>query len=217
MGADRTLALSYVPKRHRAALTALFAIDAAMGDVVRTSSDPTLGAIRLAWWREQLEQLDQATPPAEPRLQAVAGNLGPRGVTGSDVAALEGGWRRLFEPFPWDVRVAEAIWFRGRHLFALGGRILGEPDAMLEAAGGAWALADAARHCSDGPSRTMLIEQAQALSAGLRGARFAAALRPLSMLGALALRDAQRGEPFEREGSPGRIAVMLGHRLSGKI
>ncbi|MEO8175271.1 MAG: hypothetical protein ABI626_01260 [Sphingomicrobium sp.] len=211
------MALSYVPGRHRPALKALFAIDAAMGDVVRTSTDPTLGAIRLAWWREQLEQLDQAPAPAEPRLQAVARELGPRGVTGGDIAALEGGWRRLFEPFPWDVGVAEAIWLRGRDLFALGVRVLGKPDAMLETAGGAWALADIARHCSDDVSRKMLIEQAQALSAGLRGARFAAALRPLSMLGALALRDIRRGDRFESEGSPGRIAVMLGHRLSGRI
>ena len=216
LGADRTLALSYVPAQHRAALAALFAIDAAMGDVVRTSSEPALGAIRLAWWRERLEELDRGPPPAEPRLQAVARELKPRGIEGRDVAGLEGGWLRLFEPFPWDIKVAEAVWFRGRSLFALAARIVATPDETIEAAGGLWALIDAARHCSDGLSRQMLLGQARTFARGMSGAKFPPALRPLSMLGALARRDATRGEPFEAEGSPVRIAVMLAHRLTGR-
>jgi phytoene synthase len=197
-------------------LRALFAIDAAMGDVVRTSTDPTLGAISLAWWRERLEELDNQAPPPEPRLQAVATKLKPRGIDGREIAPLANGWLRLFEPFPWDIRVTEAIWFRGRYLFALGARILGEPNELIEAAGGLWALTDAARHCSDPQSRKMLLDQARTLGRGIGGARFPAALRPLSMLGMLAVRDAARGEPFEPEGSPVRIAAMLAHRISGR-
>ena len=57
-----------------------------MADVVRTTSEPMLGAIRLAWWRERLEELDDgAPPPPEPRLQAVAYELLPRGVRGSEL------------------------------------------------------------------------------------------------------------------------------------
>lgn len=216
LGADRTLALSYVSTRRRAALTALFAIDAAMGDVVRTSTEPALGAIRLAWWRERLVELDHQAPPAEPRLQAAASELTPLGIKGPELASLESGWLPLFEPFPWDIMVADAVWRRGRFLFALGARILAEPNDAIEAAGGAWALTDAARHCSDAQSRTMLLDQARVLSHGVGGARFPAALRPLSMLGMLAVRDAARGEPFEVEGSPTRIAAMLAHRIFGK-
>jgi phytoene synthase len=194
----------------------LFAIDAAMGDVVRTTSEPTLGAIRLAWWRERLEELDHQTPPAEPRLQAVVRDLKSRGIEGREIAPLANGWLKLFEPFPWDIQVAEAVWFRGRFLFALASRVIATPDETIEAAGGLWALTDAARHCSDGQSRQLLLDQARTFSSGRSGAKFPPALRPLSMLGALAIRDVKRGEPFEAEGSPARIAAMFSHRLTGK-
>jgi phytoene synthase len=218
LGADLKLALSYVPVRNRAALAALFAIDAAMGDVVRTTREPMLGPIRLAWWRERLEELDSgASAPAEPRLQAAERDLLPRGVTGQDCAALEGGWLRLFDPFPWTVETSEAIWFRGNLLFGLGARVLGQADERIQAAGGLWALVDAARHCSDADSRRTLLDQARTFARGISGARFPSPLRPLSMLAALAVRDCRRGEPFEVEGAPGRVAALLRHRLSGRI
>lgn len=189
-----------------------------MGDVVRTTSEPLLGPIRLAWWRERLEELEQGgAAPAEPRLQAVRDELLGRGIAARDLAALEGGWLRLFDPFPWGVGTSEAIWFRGRRLFALGGQVVGHAGEELESGGGLWALVDAARHCSDPASRTMLIEQARTFAKALQGARFPSPARPLSMLAALAARDSVRGEPFEREGAPARVALMLRHRLSGRI
>src|SRR5436309_13774837 len=139
LGADLGLALTYVPLRDRGAVAGLCAIDAAMGDVVRTTSEPMLGPIRLAWWRERLEEIDAGgEAPAEPRLQAVARDLIPRGITGADLAALERGWLRLFDPFPWDAQTAEAIWFRGRLLFGLGARILDRSDDAIQNAGGVW-------------------------------------------------------------------------------
>jgi 15-cis-phytoene synthase len=194
----------------------LFAIDGAMGDVVRTTSEPMLGPIRLAWWRERLEELDGGAP-AEPRLQAVASALIPRGIAARDLAGLEGGWLRLFDPFPWTAETSEAIWFRGNLLFGLGARVLGASDPRTQGAGGLWALVDAARHCSDTASRTMLMDQARTFARGLGGARFVARLRPLSMLAALAIRDCGRGEPFEPEGTPSRAAAMLRHRLTGRL
>ena len=218
LGADLGLALSYVPLRDRGALAALFAIDRAMADVVRTTKEPMLGPIRLAWWRERLEELDEhGTAPAEPRLQQVERELIPRGVSGRELAALESGWLRLFDPFPWTVQTSEAIWFRGNLLFGLGARIVGRAEERIQGAGGLWALVDAARHCSDPQSRAMLLDQARAFGRGLRGVRFPGPLRPLSMLTVLAMRDCRRGEPFEREGTPGRAAAMLRHRFSGRL
>ena len=189
-----------------------------MGGVVRSTHEPMLGPIRLAWWRERLEELDESrTAPAEPHLQRVERELVPRGVTGSDLAGLEGGWLRLFDPFPWDIGTSEAVWFRGNLLFGLGARVLGQADEKVQAAGGLWALVDAARHCSDSGSRAMLLQQARSFARGLGGTRFPSALRPLSALAALAVRDVKRGEPFESEGTPGRAAAMLRHRLSGRL
>jgi phytoene synthase len=185
---------------------------------VRTTSEPQLGAIRLAWWRERLEELDAGTaPPAEPRLEAVAQLLIPRGPSGGDLAALEAGWVRLFDPFPWSADQAESIWLRGNRLFGLGARLLAAADDPIQRAGGLWALVDAARHCSDAASRDMLLGQARTFARGLAGARFDSRLRPLSMLAALAVRDCRRGEPFEPEGTPARAAAMLRHRLGGRL
>jgi phytoene synthase len=218
LGAVLGLALTYVPPRDRGALAALFAIDRAMGDVVRSTREPMLGPIRLAWWRERLEGLDESNAaPAEPRLQAVARELIPRGVSGRELAALETGWLHLFDPFPWTVQTSEPIWFRGNLLFGLGARALHCADERIHGAGGLWALVDAARHCSDAESRAMLVQQARTFARGLAGVRFPGRLRPLSMLAALAARDCRRDEPFEREGTPGRAAAMLRHRFSGRI
>ena len=197
----------------------MFAIDAAMGEVVRSTREPLLGPIRLAWWRERLEELDEERPaPAEPRLQAVAEFLIPAGIKGRDLAGLERGWLGLLDPFPWDPGIGEAIWFRGRQLFAAGAQVLGQvTDDDIEEAGGIYALVDVARHCSDAGSRQMLLDQARTFARRLRKVRVPAKLRPLSMLTVLAIRDCARGEPFEREGAPGRAALLLRHRLTGRL
>lgn len=217
-GLDRRLAFTYLPARARPAIRALFGIDEAMGDVVRTTREPLLGPIRLAWWRERLDELAASgATPAEPRLQAVARELLSRGVSGHDLAGLESGWLRLFDPFPWTSETGEAIWLRGNLLFGIAARVLGRPQERIQAGGGLWALVDAARHCSDPASRTMLLTQARAVARGLGGARIAPALRPLTMLAALAIRDCRRGEPFEPEGTPGRALAMFRHRLTGRL
>jgi len=143
--------------------------------------------------------------------------LRPRGIAGRDLAPLEMGWLRLFDPFPWGPETAEAVWFRGNLLFGIGAKVLGQADERIQGAGGLWALVDAARHCSDAQSRGMLMERARKFAHGLRGARFPSILRPLSMLAALAIRDSRRGEPFEPEGTPVRALTMLKHRISGRL
>ena len=218
LGADLGLALTYASVRERAPLAALFAIDKAMGDVVRTTREPLLGPVRLAWWRERLEDLDKGiSAPAEPRLVAVERHLLPRGVSGHDLASLEAGWLRLFDPFPWSAETSEAIWFRGNLLFGLGAKVLGRADERIQTAGGLWALVDAARHCTDAGSRRMLMDQACKFARTAGRIPFPSELRPLSMLAALAIRDCRRREPFEPEGTPARALHMLRHRLSGRL
>ncbi|MDQ3077997.1 MAG: hypothetical protein M3Q83_04045 [Pseudomonadota bacterium] len=214
---DRDLVRLYWPTELRSAFDALFGIDDALAEIVATTSEPALGAIRLAWWREASERLDHGPPPPEPRLQAAATNLLPRGLSGAEIGALEGGWRRLLDPFPWDIKAAEAIWFRGCHLFTLAARLLGASDDAIEPAGGAWALIAAARRTGDAESRGMMLDQARILSATLHGRRFEKRLRPLTMLGALARRDCVRGQPFEPEATPGRAAALLSHRMFGAL
>jgi phytoene synthase len=97
---DRDLVRLYWPVELRPAFDALFDIDDAMADVVVRSTQPALGAIKLAWWRERLEELDQGKVPAEPRLQAAAAELLPRGISGAELAGLEDAWSALLEQSP---------------------------------------------------------------------------------------------------------------------
>jgi len=205
IGADRELALLHVPARAREAFRALFGIDAAMGDVVARSTDPGLGRIKLAWWREQLEALDSDPPPAEPRLEAVAENLQPAGVTGSELAELEAGWATLLD-VEFDPQLVAA---RGAHLFRLGGELLGSTDPEIGEAGALYALASVGRR-----GVPELFEPARERLEQLRGHRFDKRARPLTMLARAAARDLDRQEP---EGCRGRAAAMLAHRWSGRI
>lgn len=215
---DLDLATLYVPAADRPAFTALVNLSRAMADVVRTTSEPMVGRIRLAWWREQIEALSLDAPaPAEPRLQAARELLLPRGISGKDLAGLEQGWERMLDPFPWSVETSEGIWFRGVLAFGLAARLLGSPSEELQKLGGLWALTDAARHCSDPETRALLLARGQVIARGIGRTRFPGRLRPLSMLGALALRDLRRGEPIEPEGTPGRAWTMIRHRLTGRL
>jgi phytoene synthase len=199
---DRDLVRLYWPVELRPAFDAMLAIDDALGDVVASSTQPALGAIRLAWWRDALERLDTSPPPPEPRLQAVAAELLARGVRGADLARIAEGWAALFD----EVRDADAIAARGEALFAVGARLLGRDDPQLSEAGRYFALADVARR-----------GLAPLLPIAIRKLRFSRGLRPLTALARLAMRDLHHGEPFEPEATPGRASALLAHRWSGRI
>lgn len=208
IGGDRELMLRQVPTDVKVAFEALFKVDAAMGDVVARSTQPALAAVKLAWWRERLEDLDRGLVPAEPRLQAAARHLLPRGISGSDLAALEDGWATLLEE-----RIdPERIKRRGVQLFRLGARLLGSDDDRIGDAGALYALVSVGRR-----GVPNLLEHAAGPRRNLARHRFPRSLRALSALARLAVRDLKQGSSFEEEGSPPRLAAMLRHRFSGVV
>lgn len=176
-----------------------------MGDAVARSSRPALGAIKLAWWREAIEALDSRPPPVEPRLQAAAAELLPRGITGARLGGLEAGWAALLQP---EIE-AEAVAARGALLFKIGGELLGAGDGRLADAGALYALATA---CKRGHPE--LAEPGRERLALLSRHRFERRWRPLTMLARAAARDLWRSEP---EVGRARVAAMLAHRWSGRI
>lgn len=200
--------LRHVPAGLRPAFEALWQIDAAMGDVVARSTQPALGAVKLAWWRERLAELDRGAVPAEPRLQAATQHLLARGMTGAELAELEDGWATLLDEMVDAARVAD----RGARLFRLGARILGSGDKNVGDAGALYALVSVGRR-----GVPELLEPAKGLAKSLAGHRFSSSLRPLTALARLAARDLRHGPPFEQEGIPPRLAAMLRHRWSGRV
>ena len=208
IGGDRVLMLRLVPFEVRPAIEALWRVDAAMGDVVARATQPALAAVKLAWWRERLGELDTGPPPAEPRLRAAAEYLLPANVTGAELAALEDGWAALLEEHVDAARVAE----RGIQLFRLAARLLGADESRTGEAAALYALVSVGRR-----DVSELMDKAGTYLRPLARQRFSRPLRPLTGLARLAVRDLKRGAPFETEGSPPRLAAMLRHRLTGRI
>lgn len=189
--------------RDRSAIAALWAIDEAMREVVRSgASQPALAAIKLAWWREALERLDKTPAPPEPRLQAVANDLLPRGVSGRQVAGLEPGWTELLQEQPRPDLVAS----RGRVLFGISALLVAASEKHLEQAGELVALTDAIRM-----GKSDFADARRASLAKLQG-RIAHKARPITLAARLAARD-----PVEPEGTPLRALSLIGHRLTGII
>jgi phytoene synthase len=193
----------------RPALRALWDIDLAFADVVSTTLTEQLGAIRLAWWRERLEELDKGVgPPAEPRLQAVAANLIPAGIGGAELSRLEDCWLALLGPFPWGDSEADALLERGTILFGISARLLGREAAEGAPFGAVWSLTDGARHCSDPESRAFLLDRAKSAIGNLPRGRSPLELRPLAMIAGRRAYDLLYGD------RPWWHRLLAAHRLS---
>jgi 15-cis-phytoene synthase len=158
MNDGQGIALAYAPPKMRDAVAALWALDAALGRVVATTSEPMIGQMRLTWWHERLSDLDSGLVPEEPVLTDLTSLVRDHDVTGSQLAALVEGWEVLLEPLPLgEACLREFSEKRGETLFTLSAQILGLPVSAGLGAG--WALMDFAMHCSDVTTR----KRAQAL------------------------------------------------------
>jgi phytoene synthase len=157
---------------------------------VATTTEPLLGEIRLAWWRERLQELDAGTAPAQPLLEALLAHALPA-VSGAELAGLEDRWLGLIG----SEDVPEAHVAGGGTLFALAARLLAGDVAEAAALGRAWSAGDAPH------------------------GRTTAPLRPLRGLAALAGRDAARaraGLPREPRGSLPRQWRLLKAVATGR-
>lgn len=178
--------------------------------MVATSSDPRVGAIRLAWWRERLEESDKGeSAPAEPRLRDVARELLPRGTSGTELSRLEDSWLPLLEPFPWGEAQADGLKLRGRILFGVGARLIGVEAEEAAASGSFWSLVDGALHCSDEQSRRMLFSAARAVDLPRKLPR---PLRPLTVVAAVVVPALT-----ERGSGVARGIAAVRHRLTGRF
>lgn len=194
---SRRLALSYAPADMREPLLAFFALDLRLAGIVRSSHEPMLAQLRLAWWREQLESDGSAWPEGEPLLAALR-SLGGRHRA---LAALVDGWEGMTgaPPLPADVfgKLAEA---RGLGFAAIGG------DEAAMRPGRNWALVDIAMRLSNAQERAAVLDLARAQD--WSRPRLPRRLRPLAVLHALAARSLRRGAEMDTM-TPGDFAAAM--------
>lgn len=193
------LALSYAPAATRDALLALIALDARLAGIVRSSREPMLAQLRLAWWREQLGSGSAVAGSGDPLLDLLRRWRGPAAA----LAALSDGWEAMTGPAPLPpeafMTLAEA---RAAALAALAD----SPDARRM--GRNWALADIAAHLSDPREQGAALALARAQD--WRQARLPRSLRPLAVLHRLAASAIWRENPAA---APNRMALLSAMRI----
>ena len=97
---DRYLTALFAPDSRRAALFALYAFNIEIAKIRETVSEPTLGLIRLQWWRETLDGLFDARPRHHAVALALAEAISRFGLTRRHFEHLVEGRARDFEDAP---------------------------------------------------------------------------------------------------------------------
>ena len=166
------LAVSYAPRRAQAAWTALLALDRRLSRAALGASEPLLGQIRLAWWRDRFREPASQWPGGEPLLAALEGFDPERPA----LEALVDGWEQMIGQ-PDEAALANLVEARAHAVVALA-HILGcrDRDDEVSAAARAWSRRDLA----SGPNGS---RSAAGRAAAIRLPR---SMRPLVILTALA-------------------------------
>lgn len=182
------LALGYAPRKSRAALLALFALDARLAAIVRSAREPMLAQLRLAWWREQLLQPAPASVQGEPLVELLRAWPGDRAV----LTCLADGWEGLTGEAPLPLACFETLAeARASAFAALAGNAA--DYAAIERMARNWALADIAARLTHPDERACAWTAAS--TQDWRREPLPRAMRPLAVLHGLARHGVARGRP----------------------
>lgn len=204
------LALSYCPKASREATLGLLSLDTRLASILRSSSEPMLAQLRLAWWRETLGRPAEEWPAGEPILSLLTGWNGHQAA----LMGLAEGWEALTEPAPLSASAIEKLAEARGAAFGALANIAGHSAGRSAAQnmGTQWAFADLASRLSDPQEREAALSRAN--NRDWRRHRLPRALRPLAVLHALSARAMRRGERLDAM-SPGALATAARAGLFG--
>lgn len=199
------LALAHTSLDYREALRIFFDLDLRLGRILAGTTEPMLGQMRLAWWRETLSNPVTERPNGDEVLDAIGVHW-----VGREAALIElvDGWEELLPEPPLGEEHARK--------FAQG-RIAAIEAAFGDKAGiwdkestGAlawhWALADLVTSVSQPEEREMLI--ALALEQQKPEKRQSAPFKGIAVLGALALRSLENGGRPLMEGRGASVTAL---------
>jgi len=143
---DRWLASRFISDpQARADVMAIYAYDHELARAPRVASNPLMGEIRLAWWREALDEVFEGRHVRHhPAAQALAELARRRGLPREPLEAMIDGRYRELDPEPFSASDALALaQDTAGSAAALAARILdpGADPAAAAVAGAAWGLA----------------------------------------------------------------------------
>lgn len=163
-----------------------------------------LTQIRLAWWRERLEEDSALLPEGEPLLAALDSAFG---ADRSRLSSLVDGWERMTGEAPLAADALEAMAEARADAIVLVAAIGGadQPEARRLARN--WALADLAANLSHPQEREATITLAR--QQDWRSTRLPRSMRPLVVLHGLARSAVDR--PDDR--APGVLALLRAMRI----
>ncbi|MFZ5609873.1 MAG: phytoene/squalene synthase family protein [Pseudomonadota bacterium] len=204
---DRYLTALYAGDAARGGLFALYALNVELARIREATSEPMLGEIRLAWWREAMDGLYAGTARPHPVVEALAPHIAAGHLPQAPfMAMIEARINDLYDETPADIEGLE------RHLEATAGNLAllalalcGVEEgrqALARAAGLAWGVTGIVRAVAFHARAHRLYLPTQELTcAGLTAARVFAgesgpALRPV--LRKLAARAAAHADEAAR-------------------
>lgn len=201
------IALAYAHPDDRLAYHAMFELDRRLADIVAGSSEPMIGQLRLAWWRDVLGKQPADRPSGEPLVAALNTAWGAHS---GGLETLVDAWEGILLAETLDRNAAlQFVEGRGASWTALaGGPLSVENPSEITLAAQAWFLADLLSHLSDAEEREVVAGLANSMK--LRSTRHPRRLRPFAILSALGSRALAAGgiSPME-----GRGAALLALRI----
>lgn len=194
------LALAHTQPELRDALRIFFELDLRLGRIVSATSEPMLGQMRLAWWRDMLGTPVEDRPGGDAVLDGIGEYWAGREA---ELVPLVDAWEHLLADPPLDD--IDAIQFAENRAKALTAPF---PRDVGDRAAWHWAMADLAANVSVEEEREMLV------SLGMdrpQSPRLFDNMRGLAVLGALGLRALKRGG---RPLMEGRTAALVALRAA---
>jgi 15-cis-phytoene synthase len=201
---EAELALAWTPPMVRSALTTVLQLDRRLARIVARTTEPMLGQMRLAWWREALTKPVEDRPRGDVVLDAIGQYWAGREAA---LAAMVDGWEVLITADRLGPVEAEAFGAgRGAFFAALCENATPAQADRAEAAGFRWATADAVASVTNAEERAVLI--AAGLARDNPRTRWPKQLRGLAVLDALAMRALQRGGCALMEGRGASLVAL---------
>jgi 15-cis-phytoene synthase len=134
------LAVAYAPHPFRGAFSLLLRFDARFASVVGKASEPMIGQMKLAWWRDALLRPSGARPKGEPLLSEL-GEFESQ-ITASMVEQLVSAWEILLAEDQWSPETLNKFaGLRGSAIFETYADMVGV-QYDVSSLGAAWAAED---------------------------------------------------------------------------